>query len=133
MALLRHINAAQRQAIFIGGTTRQCHLSHRVNGGFKHGHSIAFGGWRNTKAVPLIAARRFGLERPSVLVRSAQGGIFWLSLLIFADKHTVVIGHALVQNALFNAVIDYGNRDAATQQILHNAVIVRCSGRQGKG
>ena len=85
---------------------------------------------RDAEAVPLVAARRFSLERTTVGVSTAQGCIPGRAGFILANKHTVVVRKAFIYEATVHTVAEYHRGDTSPTKVRNHPGIVGGRRRQ---
>ena len=128
--LLRSIDAAQGEAVFVCGIIGEGHLSHSIYGCFKHSHRGGRVQRRNAEAVPLVATRCFGLERTPLAVGAAQSCVPCCAVFILADKHTIVIRQTLIDQATVHTVTEHHRGNASPAKVRHNPGVVAGSRRK---
>src|SRR5699024_2385810 len=112
------------EAVFVCSIIREGHLGHGINGRFKHSHRGGRMQRRDAEAVPLVATRRFSLERATVGVSTAQGCIPGRAGFILANKHTVVVRKAFIYEATVHTVAEYHRGDPSPTKVCNHPGIV---------
>ena len=115
--LHRRINTAKRQSVLIRLSSFQRHVGHGVRRGLIDGYASASHDGRDTKAKTLVAAWLVSFEWPREVSCAAQRGISWHSLVIQANKHTVVMRRTFIEDAFGNTIADHVNADSPALQV----------------